>query len=138
MCSVLSTGDAHSPIEKRQIQSFDSSSVPQGRSYRGMEKQVDGPARFSSTQDLDGLCSPLSIIYERKELAFGPNRNCCGFAIVEGWGAGCEIGEECILLVGHFARASPFLRLLSHAKNRVRPSCGSFRARAPRLRPAER
>ena len=87
-------GDAHSPIAKRQIQGFNRSSLPQGGGYRGVAKQIEGPTRLLPAQKVDCLHSPLSIVNERKKLAFGRNRDGRGFAVAEGWRAGGEIGED--------------------------------------------
>ena len=99
--------DAHPPIAKRQIQSVDRRSVPQGRSYRFVAKKIEGPTRLSPAQQVDSQRSRLSIIYERKELAFGRNRDGRGFAVAERRRAGGKICEEHFLLVGHFAERHP-------------------------------
>ena len=53
-------------------------------------------------QNLDGPCSPLSIVYKRTHLPFGRNREGRGFTIVQRLRARDEISKESVLLVGHF------------------------------------
>ena len=100
-------GDAHPALAKRQIQSVDCRSVPQGRRYHFVATKVEGPTRFLPAQHVDSQRSRLSIVDKRKEPPVGRNRDGGGFAVAKGRRAGGKVAEKHILLVGHSAERHP-------------------------------
>ena len=104
-----------------------------------MAKKIEGPTRLLPAQHVDSQRSRLSIIYERKKLAFGRNRDGRGFAVAEGTGepearlANSTFSSAVILPSVTFLPVnrpcrnlySPFLRLVSCSSSPA-TTCGTM------------
>ena len=103
MYSVLSTGTRILPSRSARYKASIAEVSPKAEITDSWRKTSRDQPGLLPAQHVDSQRSRFSIIYERKELAFGRNRDGRCFAVAEGRRARGKIGKEHFLLVGHFA-----------------------------------
>ena len=74
--------NSHSTITKGSVERFNGGLIAEVGGDQRMAEDIQGPSRFSPFHQGNGAGAPLPFVDDGKEVSYGGNGNCRGFAVV--------------------------------------------------------